>query len=1234
MKTRVMKVMLLLLISMVGISVQAYDFEASGLYYNILSGNTVELTFKKSTAYQGNIVIPSKVKNGAQEYTVVSIGAKAFCRISSVNSDGTANDYGSNSYVQSVTIPNTVVSIGDHAFYGCNGLTSVTFSSSLKSIGEYAFQFCTALPSLTIPNSVTTIGEYAFQFCTGLTSVDISTSLTALENGVFDSCSGLVSLVIPNSVTRIGNEVFFSCEGLVSLIIPNSVTIIGNDAFSGCTNLSSITFPSSVTSIGENIFAWCNNLNSVKVETGNTKYDSRNDCNAIIETASNTLIAGCKKTIIPSTVTSIGESAFSWCSDLSSITIPNSVSEIGEYAFYQCTDLKGITCFISHPFAISTNCWGDVDKSIPLYVPQGTKSLYQNTDGWKEFTNIIEMDSSEPSTPTTTTEQGPNYLQIWFKDGHTERHLLSLVKSISATKYDINGILHSNYQMQQIVMEDTTYSYNISDIDNMSFRKVDKEEAKQNIIEARTFIDPIFEQCSSVEDMEQHLSEIRNLANVEDAYSTGNDIVVQVKDWRIMTYHFHEYEDEEDLSAKANSIRSALQGLKKTRKAQSADNPLKAVIYFQMENDHARTFPIFGQKNILKDIQSDLEDAGILVKFIPQDGSDEVDKFADFDFFENGIYDYDIVFLETHGNSGKDWFGRHWICTRSQYNKSEEDSIIDEKYDYGEASIAVCKGIIEEDLLFKESVTYWQISEDFIKNSAKSFYRNNPRIVFNTSCHSLDELQESDVIDDKHIGSSIYSRGNDSFAQAFIAKGADIYIGYNQSSYLGAKTGELFFKSMLNGCSEAKAFVDLPDNKKKETGYYESAELIDIVSSSYADYLQNQDRRSVFIIKNKTSEISAIDLLSYNTTGKLPLHGTTTMIDPEESDVRCGFKYSIDGVDYPVLFCDKVIDKNKNADNVSFSASIDLKPGQTISYRSVTYDDVYFNYGEIRQFTVPGAVSLALSTTSLEVSVGSSSTVEITSGSGEYGVTNLNSSIARGTLQGTTVTINALAEGDAKVVVTDMQSGQQIIIEITVTAGSDVAVYLSCPDNNHPHIIDMGVAGKWACCNVGAKSPKELGGFYAWGETEQKSSYNWSTYMHCDGSRETCHDIGDEIANTDYDVASVNWGKSWHMPSRKQIQLLLDSCSREVIDLCVKFTAPNGGSIFLPKMRTTTNYHWNTDIYFGTYWSSSLDQDNSYNAYVIDFSFNPNYGWTQWVLSIGMGSSSRCEKLCVRPVYE
>ncbi len=171
-------------------------------------------------------------------------------------------------------------------------------------------------------------------------------------------------VVIPESVeyngntypvTSIGYHAFFDCSGLTSLTIPNSVTSIGDYAFWGCSGLTSVTIPNSVTSIGSSAFSGCSGLTSVKVESDNPKYDSRNNCNAIIETSSNTIIFGCMNTTIPNSVTSIGEYAFSSCSGLTSVTIPNSVTSIGMEAFYGCRGLTSVT--IPNPSDSISTMW-------------------------------------------------------------------------------------------------------------------------------------------------------------------------------------------------------------------------------------------------------------------------------------------------------------------------------------------------------------------------------------------------------------------------------------------------------------------------------------------------------------------------------------------------------------------------------------------------------------------------------------------------------------------------------------------------------------------------------------------------------------------------------------------------------------------------------------------------------------------------------------------------------------
>ena len=167
--------------------------------------------------------------------------------------------------LQSVTIPNSVTSIGDGVFSGCYSLQSITIPNSVTSIGDNAFFLCESLQSVTIPNSVTSIGDNAFFLCESLQSVTIPNSVRNIGNNAFSDCKSLQSITIPNSVTSIGDEAFYSCESLQSITIPNSVTSIGDEAFCSCESLQSVTIPNSVTSIGEGTFCWCKSLQSITI---------------------------------------------------------------------------------------------------------------------------------------------------------------------------------------------------------------------------------------------------------------------------------------------------------------------------------------------------------------------------------------------------------------------------------------------------------------------------------------------------------------------------------------------------------------------------------------------------------------------------------------------------------------------------------------------------------------------------------------------------------------------------------------------------------------------------------------------------------------------------------------------------------------------------------------------------------------------------------------------------------
>ena len=363
----------------------------SGLTSVTIPNSVTSIGFSAFSGCSGltSIEIPNSVTNIEYETFKNCSGLTSVTIPNSVTSIGGFAFYGC-SGLTSIEIPNSVTTIEDYTFNNCSGLTSVTIPNSVTSIGYSAFYGCSGLTSVTIPNSVTSIDILAFSGCSGLTSIEISNSLTKIEDCTFFECSGLTSIEIPNSVTRIGNGAFWGCSGLTSVTIPNSVTSIWSGAFGGCSGLTSVTIPNSVTSIDNYAFYGSTGLTSIIVESGNTVYDSRNNCNAIIETATNTLIVGCKNTYIPSSVTSIGYVAFSSCSGLTSITIPNSVTSIGYSAFSGCSGLTSIISYITDVFHTESGVFDGCDNAT-LYVPKGLVDTYKSTADWNSINSIEEM---------------------------------------------------------------------------------------------------------------------------------------------------------------------------------------------------------------------------------------------------------------------------------------------------------------------------------------------------------------------------------------------------------------------------------------------------------------------------------------------------------------------------------------------------------------------------------------------------------------------------------------------------------------------------------------------------------------------------------------------------------------------------------------------------------------------------------------------------------------------------
>ena len=283
-----------------------------------------------------------------------------------------------NNGVGVIVFDRPITAIGSSAFRYCS-LTSITIPDSVTTIGYEAFYKCYSLTSVTIPNSVTTIGGWAFYQCDSLTSVTIPDSVTTIEGAAFNCCFNLTSVTIPDSVTTIGGSAFYKCYSLTSVTIPDSVTEIGGSAFYDCISLTSVTIPDSVTTIGGSVFYNCSSLTNVTIGAG-------------LNNLNGSLFAGCTSltsVVIPDNITTIWGSAFEGCSALERVEIGTGIKSISDYAFRYCYILNDISVKAVTPPTIYASSFGDIGTKPTFRVPNASVEAYKTAEYWSDYADMI-----------------------------------------------------------------------------------------------------------------------------------------------------------------------------------------------------------------------------------------------------------------------------------------------------------------------------------------------------------------------------------------------------------------------------------------------------------------------------------------------------------------------------------------------------------------------------------------------------------------------------------------------------------------------------------------------------------------------------------------------------------------------------------------------------------------------------------------------------------------------------
>ncbi len=454
----------------------AHDFEVDGIYYNILGGDSVEVT-SGLTQYSDSVAIPDKIEYDNTTYRVTSIGDSAFISCSNLTT---------------ITIPESVTTIGLYAFKACRNLAAITFSNNIISIGSYAFMYCESLTKVTLPNSITSIGSNAFIGCSNLT--DIVWNIKNYKNfhsstaaPFYNIASKIVSFTFGNEVQNIPAYLCSGMNHLTTISIPASVTTIGEFAFENCSTLTEITIGEGVTAIGNFAFSRCKSVETIAIAANNPLYKSINNC--IINKDTKQIVLGCKNSIIPTddSVTMIGEYAF-YGAGITTLDIPNTITAIGKRAFYECSSLTDITIPNSVTIIANATFFG-CSNLTEITIPNSVTTV-----GDQAFSHCTSL--NRVTLPNSITSIGSSAFESCF--ALKKVNYTGTIESWCDISFSTNPLSNgSDFYLNDVKVTDITIPHGKLSVDTW-FRGCSSIESVTILSSASSINSYAFEKCSNL----------------------------------------------------------------------------------------------------------------------------------------------------------------------------------------------------------------------------------------------------------------------------------------------------------------------------------------------------------------------------------------------------------------------------------------------------------------------------------------------------------------------------------------------------------------------------------------------------------------------------------------------------------------------------------------------------------------------------------------------------------------